>query len=389
MMGGDLTIGGTDYLNAYELSGKVYVFPCDAEHILAIEPDRTIRKIALRHETNRPNAFYGASYLYGEETYVFLFPDRYPYFVRFNTVTEHIDYIDGVRGFNIAETKDGKRIRAASGLFHANRCAEFLNPDGTAMLSVHVDTLRIRKMEMHVDRLATGIYCDHINTDTWFFLPYEGTDLVKWILPENRFETIHAGIDGLMSLERPGRYPCEQNYFWSCAFVGHSLILSPNWGNKFVEIDLETGEAGEWVPPFAFSTENKNGYWPNNGIGWFIPDIDSWMEGRIDPHVRFCYFPEHRLYEIDLETRECSEVPVTADREEILSLAAGFERSARWKPYSCKEDLFNTLDDILAGNIHGAPFSKERQMKEFSDINASPDGDCGEKVYAELKKRLD
>lgn len=54
-----------------------------------------------------------------------------------------------------------------------------------------------------------------------------------------------------------------------------------------------------------------------------------------------------------------------------------------------KEDVFNSIVDELAGSIHGHAFDKQKQIQEYLQVNASPDGDCGEKVYQYIIKNRD
>nr|MCR4834404.1 hypothetical protein [Butyrivibrio sp.] len=56
-----------------------------------------------------------------------------------------------------------------------------------------------------------------------------------------------------------------------------------------------------------------------------------------------------------------------------------------WLKYCCMEEIRCSIEDMIAGNIPGHQHNKDEQIKEFADINASVDGDCGEKVYQFIK----
>ena len=90
---------------------------------------------------------------------------------------------------------------------------------------------------------------------------------------------------------------------------------------------------------------------------------------------------ERKLYDIDLHTKEIREVEIHFDREDVYRHANGYGKESQWLQYCCVENVFNSMADELDGTIHGAAFDRQKQIKEYSQVNASPDGDCGEKVY--------
>ena len=99
----------------------------------------------------------------------------------------------------------------------------------------------------------------------------------------------------------------------------------------------------------------------------------------------YYYSPTRQWYDIDMETKQISPVSFGEfDREEIYAENEGYFNPSEWMKYCCFEGPFNTLVDLLDGTIHGNKHDKEEQLKEFADINASIDGDCGEKVYEYL-----
>lgn len=75
------------------------------------------------------------------------------------------------------------------------------------------------------------------------------------------------------------------------------------------------------------------------------------------------------------------------DIEEVKAHNPGFCKQSQWMQYGCREDAFNTLPDMIRGKIAGGQFDKNLQIECFREINASPDGDCGQKIYEYIKKR--
>ena len=100
------------------------------------------------------------------------------------------------------------------------------------------------------------------------------------------------------------------------------------------------------------------------------------------------FTPERRLYEVNLETGESGETELVFDPEELYAHAPGFSKDAEWQRYCLNEDAFCTLEDLITGNIPGNPFDKEEELRSYEDINASPKGDCGEKVFTRVKTLL-
>ncbi|MCR4643710.1 MAG: hypothetical protein K5697_17005 [Lachnospiraceae bacterium] len=406
--------GGGYYSRAVEASGKIVAFPANAEHILLIDP-RTLekRRIKLEHEVDRDGAFAGFfSFLVETPQIYWILPNRYPAMIRFDTETEELSYIRDEAfsdTYSVYTDTQGRRILAARWIFGTKKlsrgerkqevidCYEeeitipgmrmkgrrifCLNTDGSRLRAINLDTGEAEERKLDWDGLYTGIMRDRENMDVIWFLPNKGTVLGKWTLSQDKWEKVDAGIEGLRSIQRPQGIESEQFYFSNGIFVRDKLILSPKWGNKFVELDTKMHEAKEWKPPFSYTLEDKNDYWFNGSVGYFYRDPRT-LESF------YFYTPEHKNYRLDPELGTCSEIPVTFDKEEIASMAAGFHKDSQWMPYCCYEDVFNSLPEILSGRIHGPVFERERQIEAYRAVNASPEGDCGEKVRQILKSKL-
>ena len=82
------------------------------------------------------------------------------------------------------------------------------------------------------------------------------------------------------------------------------------------------------------------------------------------------------------------EIAVGFHREELSAHAAGFSEESEWMQYACAESAFNSLEDLLEGNISGNAFHRERQLRAYGRIAANNDGTCGEKVHRFLCRSL-
>ncbi|MBR0092040.1 MAG: hypothetical protein IJP92_10110 [Lachnospiraceae bacterium] len=404
--------GGGYYARALEAAGKIVVLPANAEHILIIDPETLEKKmISLQHEVETDSAFAGFFNLLLEEPDVYyLFPNRYSALVQFDARTEQVKYFRDeafTEDYSIYIDESSRRIPAARWAFGLQRFLYgegdpklidypeeeitipgmqmkgrrifCLNKEGTRLRAISLDTGQSEERALDWNGFYTGVMRDIEHMDVIWFLPYEGTVLGKWTLSEDRFEQVDVRIEGLYSVQRPKGDICEQFVFSNGVFVNGKLYLAPNWGTKFVELDCKTHEVREWVPPFSSTTEDKNDYWYNGGIGNFFQD--PWTLESF-----FYYAPEHIHYAIDFAKGICSEIPVTFDENEIRRLAAGFHRDSQWMPYCCYEDVFNPLENLIADRIEGPVFEREKQIEAFRMVNVSPDGDCGEKVYRYMKE---
>ena len=432
----DEYLGGGYYSVALEAEGKIIVFPANAEEILILDPkDYSKRTVSLKHEVGRGGAFAGAANLiFSEHPEVFyILPNRYPALVRFDAKSEKVDYIndeafsdefsiylnedqnrilaprffgddegyyaitDETKDFlNVLDDKPTAELKAADGSVHkmyhsigakipgiTMRGPRLICIDqtGRRLRAVQLETGETQEREIDLNGIYPTGFIDGANPDVFWFSPYEGTELTKWTMSEDKWEKVDAAVEGLVSIRRPQRVSCNINYFSNGIFHNGRLILAPNWGNKFVEIDTHTNEAKEWIPPFAFSTEDISDYKKNWGIGYFYRD-------SYDFSCKFFYTPEHIIYELDLDTGEVKGREFIFDKEEIYSLSRGFHMESQWLPYCCYEDVFNPLGELIRGRVCGSAFDKTAQLKAYRSINASPDGDCGEKVYERLKRGM-
>ena len=61
---------------------------------------------------------------------------------------------------------------------------------------------------------------------------------------------------------------------------------------------------------------------------------------------------------------------------------------SEWMQYCLIENAFNSLKNLLDGDITGNLFDKERQLKAYARINANTDGTCGRDVYEFVKGNI-
>ncbi len=428
--------GGGYYGSVVENNDKVLLFPVNAENILVFDTSsHDMHTVELKHEVGRGEAFASASNLiFSENPEIFyLFPNRYPSMAVFNAKNEKVRYIkdeafsDDFSVFTngrmerklapkffwrdeglcaaVPETEKMHRfdgcekceVKAPDGSLHMMFMVK--NPSipgitlkgpkivcidrtGKKLRAIQVDTGKVQEKSIKLNGFYKGLLIDPEKPNEFWFMPHEGTGFCKWNISDDTWEKVDVSVDSLVSFYRPDRFLCNERYFSNGVFHDGKLILAPDWGNKFVELDTTTHEVNEWVPPFSYSTEDKNDYKKNWSVGFFFRDT-------YDYACYFYYAPEHILYELDLkECKVIREEKFEFDREEVFSLATGFHLESQWLPYCCFEDIFNPIAGIVRGDIHGKPFSKDIQIEAYADINASPEGDCGERVYRTMVESL-
>ena len=370
--------GGGYYLKAVELKGAVYVIPGNARHLLIIR-NKKIKRIAFKAEMLQTGAFY--NFLLCEK-YIFLFPMQYPYLIRFHIDSEKIDYIDGVRQFNVKNVNGEWRM---GGLCFYEKELVIASPTDNTFLFVEIDTLKTRKLIVP-GKSSVGAVNIVPEGDILWLLPMTGMTITRWNPKTGETREYSDLPSGFRSVSSVRGYLRNERPFWMTAFSrdGRNIIVSPFWGNMFLRLDRNTGEMKEWKAPVAFSNQGKNGYFVTDGIGGIFPVRSQSGE----TNYRLWYAPEGRLYDIDIDTGEGQEVEIQFDYEEVRAHEPGFMEESEWMQYCLQESAFNSLEDFLEDHITGNPFDRDRQLGVFSKINANTEGTCGRNIHHFIKEKL-
>lgn len=377
--------GGGYYAGVEEINGKIYVFPQNAQHILVIK-DKKIKKIEFQEHLIRGTAFF--SYWYDEKRYVYLFPDQYPLLIRFDTKTEEIGYIDGLRQFYMRRNAVGEWLVGGITLYENELI--FASPEDDEFLFMDMDTLKVRTLSSNSNNRGTqGMGVDG---DNLWLIPMKGMTIIRWNLKTGETREYGGVPEHFRVVKWPYEEESDEHPFGGIAFFKEdseeylnkeNIIITPNWGNMYLSLDRETGEMKEWELPVGSEKRGKNGYYLTSGMGGFV--ITSSQKGK--PDCRVWYAPERKLYDINIFTREYKEVEIVFDYDDLTAHEPGFMEDCEWMRYSLNENAFNSLKDFLDNNITGNPFDREKQIASFSEINANTDGICGQCVYDFIKAR--
>ncbi len=368
---------GGYYMRAIEMENKIYVIPRNAQHLLVIE-NKVIRKIEFKAQTSQMGAFYGCWY---NEKYIFILPFRYPWLIRFNVKTEKIDYIDGVRQFNVKDVGGEWRIGGTE--LYGDELV-FASPVNSEFIFMNIDTLNMRLLHSNSksDLGTQGIMSVR---DEFWLLPLNGMTVTRWNLKTGAVREYDNLPDKFRSIRWPQGYVCNERPFGTMTILNdEKVLMAPYWGNMYVALDQESGKMEEWKLPSHFADHGKNGYFFAVCRGGFL-NICS-QKDKFD--CRIWHFPERRLYDMNTDTKEYEEVKIEFDRDDLINHEPGFAEESEWMQYCLNENAFNSLKDLLDDTITGNRFDKEKQLRAFERININTDGTCGKSILNFIKPKL-
>ncbi len=416
----DLEIGysaGSYYMQAVEIKGKVYVIPCNAQNILVIENGK-IRKIELRKFMVQGQCF--LSWWRDERCrYLYLFPFRYPLMVRLHLDTGKLEYLNGARQFYVRRI--GEEWKTGGISLYENELV-FASPEDNGFLFMNAETLEIRSRWCPEGWEGTQGMVPH--GEVLWLLPMKGMKIMRWNPRTGESREYSDMPEGFKALKWPHGFECEEHPFGYIAFfqedgragdyqtgsaelgktgsraegrigisgekTGKMALISPNWGNMYLSLDLETGKTEEWKLPFGSQTRVRDGYFATAGMGGFVmtePERRQSEDTGIDS-CRIWYAPERKLYEINVYTKKYKEIKIDFDYEDLLKHEPGFMEDSEWMQYCLNENAFNSLENLLDGRIIGNPFDRERQLAAFSKINVDKEGACGRNIYESAKGKV-
>lgn len=101
----------------------------------------------------------------------------------------------------------------------------------------------------------------------------------------------------------------------------------------------------------------------------------------------FSYFNRRSyLYNINLNTNKCEEIPIRFNIDELRNNDPGFCGYSETLKYVCMENCFNSLEKILMGETVGNRFSQEKQRAIYEEIVVNCNGECGKSVHDFIRK---
>lgn len=371
--------GGDYYLRAIGIGDHIYVMPRNAQHLLIIKDHQIINKIEFQNPIARDGAFWNCWYT---EKYIFLLPFNYPSMIRFDLQTEEIVYVNGIRDFNVCMVNGEKLVGA---LAQYQNELVVASPGSNRLAFIDMDSLATRVLEYQSETCVGACVLTLEGDDIWIS-PMFGMALLKWN-PETgvtqEYNKLPKDFQCTRPLQNIPTTECPFNFVKVAEQDGiRRVIVSPAWGNMYVELDEISGEMKKWEPPMPLMMKCGEEYFQSYGMGgiWF-----NQSEGASDQCLLW-YAPERRLFMVNILTDEYEELQISFDEEQFINHIPGFGRESEWLQYGCYEDAFNSIQRLLDGSVIGHSYDKQKALQAYGMINASVDGDCGRKVYRYAKK---
>lgn len=369
--------GGNYYQQAIEIDAKVYVCPANAQDILVLRDHQIVERIELKHESERPGAFF-VTWKLGKDLY--LIPNQYPAIVRLDTECNRVEYLTG---YNDRFVKMIEGVWKIGGSCIWNNRIWLASPNSNEVLAIQGGSLQIEEYTIPSEdvRGTMGMVPDGENI---WLLPFEGEDIVRW-RPDTGETQVYRGLpEDFQCKQRPFGYSCMERPFSWIAFSEEFAIISPYWGNMFLKLDKKTGKFSEWDPPFPTPEQGKNGYWYTWAVGTFLGKVDK---GKENDTYRYFSYPERKLYDVNIDKGTSTEIPIFFDGDEVRNHEKGFCENSDWMQYCCIENAFCSLEDLLDGNLPGTPFDRERQLAAYAKITANVDGTCGDRIHETICRK--
>lgn len=364
---------GRYYIKAVKIKDKIYVLPGNAQNLLVIK-DKKVKKIDFKTKIVKPGAFFG--YWYNEK-YIFIFPNQYPLLLRFNIETEELQGVEGIREFHVRNVNGEWQIGGIG--VYGNELV-FASPENNEFIFMDMDTLKARGLCSNSE-CNLGTQTIVTDGDELWLLPLNGMTITCWNPKTGKIREYDDLPDNFASTRWPYETECSERPFGNLAISREggkeNIVISPSWGNMYLTLDRESGRMEEWKPPIEFKNRGKNGYFVAGGMGGFC--VPFLQVGKSE--YLLWYAPERKLYDANIDTKECKEIEIDFDYEELKLHEPGFMEESEWMQYCINEDSFNSLKDFLDDRITGNQFDRERQIKAFSKINADMDGTCGQKIH--------
>lgn len=361
---------GEIYHRAMEINEKIFVCPVYASDILVMKNRKVINRISIEEVEDKLASF---GYPFYIDEYIFFVPTTYPALIRLNTKTEEIEYFDKWND-DMSKEEDGI-IKCAGGCAWGKNIliASLKTAD---VLLIDSESMKEKRYSLCTDDDEKFMVMVPNGSDIWM-LPFKGNSVTKWNIETGEIRKYSNMPEQFQCVNRPYGFICEDFPFSSAAFYEDKVILAPFLGNMFVELDQNTGEAKEWISPFEEGERVNSGYSEDSFYGLFL-NRNYLFE---DPVFRFYHNEKHRLFDLNIETKECNEVDIRFDMEELYLINSGFYRYSETIRYGCLENAFCSLSDFLDDKIKGEKFNKEKQYKVYEEIAENIDGTCGAKVH--------
>ena len=358
------------YSTVYEIDGKWYACPSNAQDILVIGEMGVEKKVELEKRVMGRSVFSG-SYKY--DKYLLLILMNYPSVVRYDTVTGEISYFTENMDMCIKE-KNGEKIRGGALIYHGS--LYIVSPMDNMVYKLDIKSGKSSIIEIPIQSRCGGDLLLEYKDELWI-MPYDGHVIVCWNPETNKAREYGGFPEGFICKNPVGNVVCEEKPFGIPIHYGKYLYLPSWWSNMSLQLDMETGIFKRWIP--AFESEDENSVL---GGKWTFLFGQS---GEKKDDFKIYSFSKRKLYSFNLNKNICQEIKIQFDIDELENNEAGFCEVAPQLPYACIENHINTLSRFLRQGTVGNTFDRERQINAYRKVNINHEGNCGKKVHDFIK----
>lgn len=342
------------YGGIYRYKNNLVLAPCTSQTVVIIDDKKRIDYVELYKEQSVGWAF-EESYIYNNK--LILVPHDYPRMVIINLDTKLVEYIDGIHEF--IKQKDSEGYHYGSSWMVDNYLFitdSFCNK----YLKITLFDLKYDVFDMNLNVESKRIVSMDDKDECWI-LHVNGPYVTRYNLKNKECKKINLMISGLEAKSVLGT---DKYYFDNVVQSGNRLLFSPLFSNILIEYDIETEEIK------ALKSKNIE---EDNGLRKF----GYFTNGN-------CVFYDYAAGKcFDLTSNNEKKIDVIFDEKEILEDMRRFKSLGNSCRYCNVEKGRNLLDDYLK-NIAQYLFDKKQQIKVYSEVNASINGDSGARIYARL-----
>ncbi len=368
--------GGAYYLAVYEINGKKYVCPGNAQDILVLNEKGIERKVELeRRNGSNGGAFFSAC---PYNKYLILLPFNYPALIIYDTETDKIRYLED--DISVFVKNNERNEKVVGGSWITGGILYIASPTDSHVYALDIESGKSEVMELHTGNQGGYVFMAERDNNIWM-LPYKGQTVLNWN-PKTGVVREYTGFpEGFACVHPVYKTQTDENPLGGLAFIGKTVYFIRNWGNMDIKLDMETGVFSKWhVPvPNGENIDASKEYFYTTGKYGVV-----WSLQEKDRYKLFCY-PERKLFEFDIEKNEHKEIEIKFDVQDLKKHEEGFNDFSQWLKYCCCENAFNSLKDFLDGNITGKQFNRKKQIQSYGEIVANNDGSCGQKVHEFIK----
>lgn len=350
------------YKYIYEYNNKIYIFPYYGKDIAIIDENKKVKKVKVPLSEHQ-HTICGKVMVYKNKA--FIIPWNHIRFVIFDLDTFETSYSDDIGIFCRENRAEDEGIIIPT---MTSTELVFINKFANRMIAINLETLDISITDIDINEEICGHYINPDNPNISWLILNKRKVVVRYDRQTGEKKEI---IIGENNAEKSKGY-----FMFSQPFEYKGKIIIPPLGLKECYVlnprDLSVKEFE--ISPIL-SAEGKEVLFD----GWnekLLLDIDGVI------YLKDC--KENIFYK--LVNGQFVEKKTKVLGDEYKTISEPFKANTISLPYCCEENVLLPLEEIISSTIN---YHDEKiQIKSFEAVNASPDGDCGLKIYEFLKEKI-